>query len=119
MKPARVLIFDDHEKVLDSLTMFMTAFEHDVVGTAATVDEAKSLIESMEPDTADVALVDGSFNDGRTGNESGAIITDTLRAAFGDQVKIIGISASGDVVGVDVNIPKTDANGIVSYIEAL
>src|SRR5215203_3384452 len=60
--PTRLLIVDDHDMFADSLRMALSAHaDFEVVGTAATLAQAKNLVATTAPD---VVLLDHRLPDG-------------------------------------------------------
>ena len=92
----RVLIVDDHSIFRSGLRADLDA-SLEVVGEAATVDEAVALIASLVPE---VVLIDVHLPGG-TGGGGAEVIT--LSAAVRDRVRFLALSVSDaaeDVVGV-------------------
>jgi DNA-binding NarL/FixJ family response regulator len=85
----RVVIVDDHAMVRESIRLALgRAPDLDVVGTAGSIDEARSLIEELRPD---VALIDYALPTG-TGTELAA----ELRALV-PSVRVVIVTADEGV----------------------
>ncbi|RMF39621.1 MAG: DNA-binding response regulator [Planctomycetota bacterium] len=72
----RVVVADDHEVVRSGIGVLLSGSEVEIVGTAATVDEAVSVTESMHPD---VVLLDV-----RLGEEDGLLALEGIRSKAPD-----------------------------------
>ena len=119
MEKARVVIFEDSEDWQDIFGETVEDAGHTIVGRATSMPEAESLMESLEADSADVAVVDGNLSRDVSGAD-GEHISSLLHQKF-DGIMVIGASGSEDVRGADVNFSKAGdiADGIEKTIQEL
>ena len=58
---SRVFIVEDHEGVRRTLRSFMISGNHEVVGEATSLEEAKAMLQTFPEDFVQVAIIDGEF----------------------------------------------------------
>jgi response regulator of citrate/malate metabolism len=119
MENIKVLICEDQRYLQNMIRMFLVEMGlHEVVGQAHSVDEARELIGQLEVGDFQVALVDGNYSPDRIDSAEGTEIIRMLRAKFGKEVKIVGISSATPMEDADENISKNGME-IVETIKKL
>jgi CheY-like chemotaxis protein len=106
MEAARVGIFEDNTEMHELLTAFLELDGHSVAAAAKSMEEAHATIDGLEPDSLDVAIVDGNLSPNTYSGADGEEITRRLREKLGGAVVVIGFSASNQVPGADYNVGK-------------
>jgi CheY-like chemotaxis protein len=118
MEDARIVLFEDHETIRRYMCRSITRLGHAVVREAASWEESLPLVEQLQEDEFDVAVIDGNMGSGRSGTADGSDIAYLIADRFPEKM-IIGHSASGAVPGTELQIPKGNASALVEIIEAL
>jgi hypothetical protein len=72
---------------------------------ARSLIESETLLDSVNEDVLDVALVDGNLDEGSISGNDGEAITQLLHEKF-KGIVVIGISGTGEVRGADVQCSK-------------
>lgn len=83
MDHARVAVFEDQESIRQILSLSLSARGHTVALEACDMDAARNLIETLEEDSFDVAVVDGNLGEGTVSGDDGAEIARLLRQKGG------------------------------------
>ncbi len=105
MENAKIAYFEDQESLRRIVTIFLRDAGHEVLHAIDTMEKARALIAELEPESIDVAIVDGNLGSGSTG-EDGKEIVRLLRERLGNSVVVIGSSGSDDVAGADYQASK-------------
>ncbi len=109
-------MFEEHVMMQTLIAGWLAMNEHQLVRVAGSTEEADAVIDDLEPDSLDVALVAANF--GGSPAET-ARLAQRLREKLGD-VAIIGLSFLDDPIeGVEPNISKANPEKIIDYINQL
>lgn len=114
---ANVCIINDSPGTIRATRFLLEISGHRVVATATTLEEAHAVIPTLENLGVQVVLVDGNLSPNDTSGQDGALIAQEIRRRA-LTVTTIGVSASGHVVGVDINFDprKSDPQNLVDLI---
>jgi len=104
-KEAGIFIADDHRDFVEILEELLEWSGHRVLVKAFTLDEALYEISQLTPDVQ-VALLDGNLNATKRDGLDGLMMVRAIHE-YAPWVKTVGISMSGKVEGVDINMPPT------------
>lgn len=116
MEHARVGLFEDNDLAMHMLMQWLDVNHHKIVMAAGSLETSLKLINGAAPGSIDVALVDADL--GKNHSEGKEVIK-KLREKMGS-IAIIGISfVEEEMEGADVNIPKSQIEEIVEYINRL
>ena len=120
MEGARVGLFEDSKQWAELVTEIVGDEGHTVTVKAATIEEARSVIDGLEEGSLDVAIVDGNLNPNTSSGADGVEVTRLLREKVG-AVTVIGFSGGNDIPGVDHSVskvkrPDRDIPAIISAI---
>lgn len=118
MENAKIGIFDDADFVRKIFREYLELDGHTIVAEADTVEDSKASIETMEPGTMDIAIVDGNFSGTRLDSTEGSEIARTLRSRL-PEVVIIGVSSAAPIEGADINYSKDNFTQARRYIKDL
>lgn len=118
MEHAKIGIFDDTEFIRSVFREFLELDGHIVVTEAGSVETSMDAIDRMEPDSIDVAIVDGNFSGTRLDSAEGAEIAGAIRRRLPDVV-IIGLSSAAPIEGADINYSKDNFTEARRYIKDL
>lgn len=104
-KEARVFVVEDEPEWRRHFGRTLERAGHQVVLTATTLVDALSKVLSLEKKGVQVALVDGNLTTGSWDGTDGCRVVEAIKENA-PSVKIVGVSASSDIPGVDVNLRK-------------
>jgi hypothetical protein len=105
MENAKVVYFEDSESLQELASVYLQMALNHIVRSALTMDQARELINQLEPGTVNVAIVDGNLTSTvHTGND-GREIVELLRAKD-ENIIIIGSTGDDIVEGADYQVPK-------------
>jgi DNA-binding NarL/FixJ family response regulator len=113
MQEARIVIFEDQENVRQLIKRNFEAentgngYDFSVVAEAATMESSRQLIETLDENEVDVAIVDGNLTLGETESDEGKEIINLLRSRL-PTLAIIGYSGGAKEYGADFQLLKTD-----------
>lgn len=99
---ARVCIIDDDPIRQEMIAEYLEIFGHQVLLTALSLQQALAVIPRFKGTGINTALVDGNLTKKDDSGSDGARVTRAIRTEA-PEVKIVGISGSGHVEGVDMN----------------
>jgi CheY-like chemotaxis protein len=122
---AKICIIDDHVMRAKSTSVVLELIgNYQIVATAKTKAEALEIIPRFKELGVEVVLLDGNLTKEDISGNDGRELARAIRAQYPiDQepsIKLIGMSSSGNIEGVDQNCsPRITPEGLVEFITKL
>ena len=114
MENAKVAVFEDNHSLREMYEDFLKAYGHQILCSAATMEQARALIETLEPGMLDAAIVDGNLSGGSSGDDGREIVR---RLHERDAtIATIAMSGAGQIEGAKHQVGK---DNIVKLTEVL
>lgn len=105
---AKVFVIDDDEATQEIIAEVLKIAGHTVAGIALNLNDALSVIPTLEEKGVQIATVDGNLTKEDASGHDGKTIVAAIRQQA-PKVKIIGLTSDRlGVEGADVNIHKRD-----------
>jgi len=108
---ARVIIVDDDADVIETLTEFLEAGRHHVVGTASTMESGQALITRKKK--IDVALLDSNLDPSDDHINHGSILARLFRRLHPGK-KVISISTQPQTWSDTPNLTYSDGGNAIT-----
>lgn len=96
---------------------FLGAFGHQIVCSAATMEQARELIEGLEPGSVDAAVVDGNLNGGSSGDDGREIVR--LLHERDPNIATIAMSGAGNIEGAKHQVGKDNILKLTDVLKDL
>ncbi len=107
MPERRIILLEEDVRLSDALTNMFEAFGDEVVGAAHTFEDAQRLIEDVDPDGFDVAVIDKPHSRSAADSENGNKLVKQLRIKECGAL-LVGIAGANELDGVDVSVNPLD-----------
>jgi DNA-binding NtrC family response regulator len=102
---ANIFFVENEEECLVEATELLENEGHHVVETASTLEEALARIPDLDKKGVNVALVDGSLRENRSGTSDGELVTQEIKKQH-PEIKVIGYAGLEEICNADVNCLK-------------
>jgi DNA-binding NtrC family response regulator len=118
MEKARIIIIEDNPDLRLMCKENLEIRNHKIIGEAGSLSAAQALVDSLNPDDVDIAIVDGNLTPKTDTGDDGEKVTTEIHEKL-PGVTVIGWSLSGSVRGADMNAPKHDAWALDAMVTEL